>query len=254
MLFSRQVKTLFNKEVKRFMKVWGQTITTPVLSSFLYLFIFGYSLGRQISMLEDFSYLEFIIPGLVIMGMINNSYQNTASSILTSKFHGNIHDLLVAPISHFEMMVAFVGGAIVRGAIVGLITFTVSLFFVILPMSHPFYLFSIALMTCIIFGEVGILAALHSESFDQMSMITNYVLMPLTYLSGIFYSIHILPPMFEKLSLANPLFYLVDAFRYGFLGIADVEPLISLGVAATFTILLSIFTVLVLKSGYGLRK
>lgn len=250
----RPCKTLFIKEVRRYLSVWGQTVATPVLSSFLYLFIFGFSLDRQISMIEGLSYLEFIIPGLVIMGMINNSYQNTASSILISKFHGNIHDLLVAPISYREMMAAYLAGGLVRGLMVGGITFIVSLLFVVTLPAHPLYLTAFSLMACLGFAAVGILAAVHSRSFDELSMVTNYLLMPLTYLSGIFYSIHILPPFWEKLSLANPMFYLVDGFRYGFLGISDVAPPLSLAVSSVFTLCLLLLTLRVLQSGYGLRK
>lgn len=253
-MISRPCKTLFIKEVRRYLTVWGQTVATPVLSSFLYLFIFGFSLGRQISMTQGHSYLEFIIPGLIIMGMINNSYQNTASSILISKFHGNIHDLLVAPISYLEMMSAYVAGGVVRGVMVGCITYLVSLLFALLLPAHPLYLTLIALLTCITFAEVGILASVHSRSFDELSMVTNYILMPLTYLSGVFYSIHILPPFWEHLSMANPMFYLVDAFRWGFLGISDVPPALSLTVSAGVALVMSIFTLLILRSGYGLRK
>ncbi|MFC1707466.1 ABC transporter permease [Planctomycetota bacterium] len=254
MIVSTQLRTLVTKEVRRFLTVWGQTVTTPVLSSVLYLFIFGYSLGRQISMIEGFTYLEFIIPGLVIMGIINASYQNTAFSILISKFHGNIHDILVAPISYLETVVAFTTGALVRGMLVGSVTFLVSLFFAILPMSSPLLIVSVAVLTSVIFAQVGLLAAIFSDSFDRMSMITNYVLMPLTYLSGVFYSIHILPPVWETLSLANPLFYMVDAFRYGFMGISDVNPMLSLGITVVFALVLSTCTILVLRSGYKLRK
>ncbi len=253
-MLSKQFRTLYAKEVLRFSSVWGQTVFTPILSSLLYLFIFGYSLGKRISMIEDFSYLQFIIPGLIIMGIINNSYQNTASSILVSKFHGNLHDILVAPISYKEIMFAYTAGALTRGLLVGFITFLVSLIFAILPFASPLTIIIIAILTSLIFGQVGIIGAIYSDSYDQMSMITNFVLMPLTYLSGIFYSIHILPPFFEKISMVNPLFYMVDAFRYGFLGISDVNPVISISITASFAVVMSILTVSLLRSGYGLRK
>jgi ABC-2 type transport system permease protein len=254
MILSVQCKTLFKKEVLRFLRVYGQTLMTPILSSLLYLFIFGLSLGKQISMLEDFSYLEFIIPGLIIMGIINNSYQNTASSILIAKFHGNIHDILVAPISYLDIVTAYTLGAMVRGIGVGLITFLVSLLFASLPMHNLPVILITALLTSIIFAQVGIIAAIFSPSFDKMSMITNYVLMPLTYLSGVFYSIQILPPFWQTVSMYNPLLYLVDAFRYGFLGISDIPILKCLIVAFLFVILLVSASTFVLKRGYVLRK
>jgi ABC-2 type transport system permease protein len=253
-MVSIQCRTLFKKEVMRFSSVWGQTLATPVLSSSLYLFIFGLSLGKQITMVKGFSYLEFIIPGLVVMGIINNSYQNTASSILISKFHGNIHDLLVAPISYLETVAAFTAGALVRGLLVGLITYIVSLFFKIVPVHNFPFLVAISVLTSVIFSQVGMIAAIFSESFDRLSMITNYVLMPLTYLSGVFYSIKILPPFWGGLSKFNPLFYVVDSFRFEFLGISDINPVTGFIVTLSLSIFMVVLTTLIFRAGFGLRK
>ncbi len=254
MIFSIPARTLLIKEIKRFMTVWGQTVATPLLSALLFLFVFGFSLGKHISMIEGFTYLEFIVPGLVIMSIINNSYQNTASSILISKFHGNIHDILVAPISYRETVLAFTLGSLVRGLLVGSLTYSVSLLFVRSIPHAPLIIFSIAVLTSVIFSQVGILAGVFAKSFDQMSMITNYVLLPLTYLSGIFYSIHILPRFWQKISLYNPLLYMVDAFRYGFLGVSDVPVVLSFSITAAFALVLLSLSFWLIRSGRGLRK
>jgi ABC-2 type transport system permease protein len=254
MILSIPGRTLFVKEIKRFLTVWGQTVATPILSSFLYLFVFGYSLGRQISMIEGISYLNFIVPGLIMMGIINNSYQNTASSILISKFHGNIHDILVAPISYRETLLAYTLGAMIRGFLVGALTLGVSLFFTRVPFSAPLVIVLTAILTSIVFSQVGLIAAVFSKSFDQMSMITNYVLMPLTFLSGVFYSIQVLPPFWQKVSLFNPLLYAVDAFRFGFLGVSDIPVLRSFLIIAAFALLLMGLSLWILRSGRGLRK
>lgn len=250
---SVQCRTLFKKEVLRFASVYKQTVFTPVLSSFLYLFIFGYSLGKRISMDIQFTYLEFIIPGLIIMGIINNSYQNTASSVITSKFHGNIHDILVAPISYLEIVAGYTAGAVVRGVLVGLITYLVSLMFTILPVHSVSVIVLTALITSVSFAQIGIISGVISRSFDQLSVVTNYVLMPLTYLGGVFYSINILSPFFRKLTYLNPLFYMVDAFRFGFLGTSDVNPAVCLMASGMFCVFLCACTVKLLKTGYRLR-
>ncbi|MCK5686558.1 ABC transporter permease [bacterium] len=245
--------TLFKKEVKRFTSVFKQTIFTPVLSSFLYLFIFGYSLGKKISMDTQCTYLEFIIPGLIIMGIINNSYQNTASSVITSKFHGNIHDILVAPITYIEIVIGYTAGALVRGILVGFVTYLVSLVFTLIPVYSLTYIVLIGVITSITFAQIGIIAGIISQSFDQLSIVTNYILMPLTYLGGVFYSINILSPFFQKLTLFNPLFYMVDTFRYGFLGSSDINPVTGTIVSAVFCLILNLITIKLLKSGYRLR-
>ena len=199
------------------------------------------------------TYLEFIIPGLIIMGIINNSYQNTASSVITSKFHGNIHDILVAPITYVEIVIGYTAGALVRGIMVGFVTYLVSLMFTYIPVYSLTYIILIAVITSITFAQIGIIAGVISQSFDQLSIVTNYVLMPLTYLGGVFYSINILSPLFQKLTFLNPLFYMVDTFRYGFLGSSDINPMTGIIVSLFFCLILTFITIRLLKSGYKLR-
>jgi ABC-2 type transport system permease protein len=252
-IISLPCKTLIKKEINRFLSVYRQTVITPVLSSFLYLFIFGYSLGNKINMESDFSYLQFVIPGLIIMGIINNSYQNTSSSIITSKFHGNIHDLLVAPISHTEFVVGYTAGALLRGMAVGLIIYLTSLIFIISNIHSLIIVILMATITSCIFGQFGIIAGILSKSFDELSVITNYMLMPLTYLGGVFYSINLLHPFFQKITFINPLFYMVDTFRYGFLGVSDINPLIGFSVSLLFCLILNFYTIKLISTGKGLR-
>ena len=253
-MLSTPFKTLLKKEVMRFVKVWGQTVITPVLTSFLFLLIFGYSLGSQIKMAAGFTYVEFIVPGLIMMGIINNSFQNTASSILISKYHGNIHDILVAPISYFDTMLAYTLGGVIRGIIVGFITYGVSLCFTVINIHSFFITFSASFLTAIIFAQIGIISAVWSKGFEQLSMITNYVLMPLTYLSGVFYSINKLPEFWKFISQFNPLLYMVNAFRYGMLGITDMNLYLCFSITIIFMIILNLITYYLLRTGYGLRN
>lgn len=254
MLISLPCKTLISKEINRFLSVYRQTVMTPVLSSFLHLFIFGYSLGNKINLNNSVSYLQFVIPGLIIMGIINNSYQNTSSSIITSKFHGNIHDLLVSPITNKEFILGYTAGALVRGITVGIIIFLTSLLFGDFKIFSILWILIIGLITSVIFGQFGIIAGIRAKSFDELSVITNYLLMPLTYLGGVFYSINILHPVFKKITYFNPLFYMVDTFRYGFIGKSDFNPIIGLIISVLFCILINIYTLRLLSSGKGLRE
>jgi ABC-2 type transport system permease protein len=227
---------------------------TPVLSSFLHLFIFGYSLGNKIDLNNSISYLQFVIPGLIIMGIINNSYQNTSSSIITSKFHGNIHDILVAPLTHKEFIIGYTAGALARGVSVGIIIYLTSLLFGVFRIFSIPWTLAMGIITSVIFAQFGIIAGIKAKSFDELSVITNYLLMPLTYLGGVFYSINILHPVFQKVTYFNPLFYMVDTFRYGFIGKSDFSPVTGLIISILFCFAINVYTVRLLASGKGLRE
>ncbi len=226
--------TLIQREISRFFKVIIQTVLSPILNSFLYLLIFGVSLGSSIQMGSGNNYLAFLIPGLVVMGLINNAFQNSSSSIITSKFSGDIEDIRVAPITHSQIVWAMGIGGVFRGSLVGLITFIVGEIFYyvqngeLLSIAHPFLMLFFTLTGGFIFSFCGIFVAFIAKTFDQLSAFTSFILLPLTYLGGVFISTDNLNPFFKALSHANPLFYLINGFRYSVLGHSDVEILVAI--------------------------
>jgi ABC-2 type transport system permease protein len=254
MLLTIPFRTLVTREVERFWMVATQTLLAPAMSATLYLFIFGYSLGSRFPDIHGHPYIQFIVPGLITMGLINNSFQNTASSLLIAKYEGSIVDILTAPISYVEMTVAFALGGMARGLAVGLLVLAVSWLFTPLPLAHAGYLLTLVILASLSFSLLGLLAAIWAERFDEMAMLSTFILLPLTYLGGVFYSLELLPPFWRRVSLFNPLLYMIDGTRYGFLGVSDVNPSLSLGLILAVAGLLFTTAVLVLKSGYRLRK
>jgi ABC-2 type transport system permease protein len=222
--------SLFRREYSRFMKVIVQTVITPIVSSALYLMIFGVSLGRNIQLKDQLPYLSFLIPGLVMMSCLNNSFQNSSSSIITSKFSGDLEDLKVTPFSPIQIILAMTLAAMLRGLMVGLITFAVgeaSYFWMYgepLNIAHPLVLAAFLILGSLAFANFGLVVAFWAKSFDQVSAITGFVLMPLIYLGGVFFSVDNLPPLWKSVSLVNPLLYMINGVRYGILGKADVDP------------------------------
>ena len=237
--------TLVKKEVKRFLKVVIQTVVSPIVSSFLYLLVFGVSLGSSVQLKDGMPYLSFLIPGLMVMGLINNAFQNSSSSIVTSKFSGDLEDVRVAPIPHSYLIWAMGLGGVFRGSVVALITGIVGSIFHYtqlhewLPIVHPFWVGYFFLVGGFIFAFIGIFVAFLAKTFDQLSAFSAFILLPLTYLGGVFISIQNLHPFWQTVSHFNPLFYLINGFRFAFLGTADVDlmtaVLVSLaGVVVTF--------------------
>lgn len=254
MLLTIPFRTLVTREVQRFWLVSTQTLFAPAMSATLYLFIFGYSLGSRFPDVHGHPYIQFIVPGLIMMGLINNAFQNTSSSLLISKYEGNIVDILTAPISYVEMTVAYAVGGLVRGLTVGVLVLGISLCFTRLPFAHVPYLLVLAALAALVFALLGLLAAIWAERFDDMAMLSTFILLPLTYLGGVFYSLDLLPPLWRKVSLFNPLLYMIDGIRYGFLGVSDVRPAFSLGLTLALAAALFVSVILVLRSGYRLRK
>ncbi len=246
-------RTLLGREVERFLSVPTQTVFTPLVSATLYLVIFGVSLGSRISF-HGLPYLAFLVPGLVMMGILNHSVQNTASSIMISKFEGNIVEILVAPISYLEMTFAYALGGVIRGGIVGLATWAVSLCFTRVAPVHPGWAALMALLAASTFSLLGIVAGIWADRFDGISAVSTFVILPLTYLGGVFYSIAILPPFWRSVARFNPMLYMVDGLRYGFFGVSDVPALTSLAVTASLAALLFAATVLAFRSGWKLRS
>jgi ABC-2 type transport system permease protein len=245
--------TLLYKEVLRFWKVSFQTVAAPVLTTLLYLLVFSRALSEHVQAFPGVPYLQFLIPGLAMMAMLQNSFANSSSSIIQSKITGNIIFILLPPLSAPEIFVAYLGAAVVRGLVVGLGVFVATLWIVPVPVLHPFWALAFALVGCGLLGTLGIIAGIWSEKFDQLAAFQNFLVMPLTFLAGVFYSTHSLPPFWQMTSKLNPFFYAIDGFRYGFFGQSDMPPLESLAFATAAFAVLSWLTLVLLSRGYKLR-
>jgi ABC-2 type transport system permease protein len=252
-LVSVGFRTLFYKEILRFWKVATQTIAAPIVTSMLYLLIFGHVLEGRVQMLEGVDYTAFLIPGLVMMSVLQNAFANSSSSLIQSKITGNLVFILLPPLSHWEMFGAYVLAAMVRGLAVGLGVFVITAWFAHLSFVAPLWIFAFALVGSAILGTMGQIARIWAEKFDQLAAFQNFLIMPATFLAGVFYSIHSLPSFWLAVSHANPFFYMIDGFRYGFFGHSDVAPGISFAIVATFFVVLAGVAITMLKSGYKLR-
>ncbi len=245
---------LFYKEVMRFWRVAAQTITGPVLTAMLYLLIFGHALESHVKVYDQVSYTAFLVPGLAMMSLLQNAFANSSSSLIASKVMGNLVFLLLTPLSHVHWFVAYVGAAVFRGLVVGLGVLLVAMAFTELSFVAPLWIFVFAVLGATLMGSLGLVAGLWAEKFDQLAAFQNFVVMPMTFLSGVFYSIHSLPAFWQTVSHSNPFFYMIDGFRYGFFGASDVSPWLSLGVVATAALAVSIWALLLLRSGYKIRS
>ena len=245
--------TLLYKELLRFWKVGFQTVFAPMLSTLLYLLIFSHALEEHVQAYPGVPYTVFLIPGLVIMAMLQNAFANSSSSLIQSKVSGNLIFILLSPLSYQEIFMAYVLASVARGLAVGLGVYLVTLVFFELPLYSFLWVFTFALMGTALLGALGIIAGIWAEKFDQLAAFQNFVILPLTFLSGVFYTIHSLPPFWQGLSHLNPFFYMIDGFRYGFFHTSDVSPYISLGILATCFLAVSWLTLQMLKKGYKIR-
>jgi len=251
---NKPFQTLLKREILRFSSLFSQTIIAPLVTASLYLLIFGVGLGKNLSILKEFSYLEFIIPGLILMGLIRNSFANSASSLFMARYLGYISDFLTTPLKSYQMILAYTIASLCRGFVVGICVLVVSLFFSPISWQHPFYALSIAFIAGFLFSQFGIIAALMSESFDHLNVFTNFIITPLIYLGGLFYPVSSLPGIWERISYANPLFYLIDAFRYGALGVYHVNPSLSLIVCLLVALILFFTSIKLMNSPGRLRQ
>jgi ABC-2 type transport system permease protein len=245
--------TLLRKEVKRFYKVAFQTVAAPVLTAVLYLLIFGHVLEGKVEMYGHLSYTAFLIPGLVMMSLLQNAFANTSSSLIQSKITGNLVFVLLAPLSNLEFYAAYVLAAVVRGVVVGLGVFLITAWFVEPSFAYPIWIIVFAFLGAAILGSMGLVAGIWADKFDQLAAFQNFLIMPATMLSGVFYSIHSLPPVWQTVSHFNPFFYMIDGFRYGFFGVSDVSPWMSLVIVGGFFVVVSIAALRMLETGYKLR-
>ncbi|MBI3729389.1 MAG: ABC transporter permease [Burkholderiales bacterium] len=245
--------TLFYKEVLRFWKVATQTITAPIMTAILYLLIFGHVLEDHVQVYPGVKYTAFLVPGLVMMSVLQNAFANSSSSLIQSKITGNLVFILLPPLSHWEIFSAYVLAAILRGVAVGAGVFIVTAWFADLHFVAPWWIAIFAFLGAAMLGTMGLIAGIWAEKFDQLAAFQNFLIMPATFLSGVFYSIHSLPGVWQSISRFNPFFYMIDGFRYGFFGKSDVDPLHSLLIVCVFSLLLAGLAINMLKRGYKLR-
>jgi len=246
-------QALFYKEILRFWKVGFQTVAAPVMTAMLYLLIFGHVLEDRVKVYDQITYTAFLLPGLVMMSVLQNAFANSSSSLIQSKMMGNLVFLLLTPLNHWSWFLAYVGSSVVRGLAVGLGVFVVTGWFTPLSFVAPHWIVLFAIMGATMLGSMGVIAGLWAEKFDQMAAFQNFIIMPMTFLSGVFYSIHSLPPFWQTLSHLNPFFYMIDGFRYGFFGASDVSPWLSLAVVGSCTVLISSVALHLLRIGFKIR-
>ena len=246
-------QTLLYKEVLRFWRVAFQTVAGPVLTAMLYLLIFGHALEAHVKVYDLVSYTAFLVPGLAMMSLLQNAFANSSSSLIMSKVMGNLVFLLLTPLSYMNWFVAYVGAAVIRGLVVGLGVLLVSALFTSLSFVAPLWIVAFGVMGAALMGTLGLIAGLWAEKFDQLAAFQNFVIMPMTFLSGVFYSIHSLPPFWQNVSHLNPFFYMIDGFRYGFFGQSDVSPWLSLSVVGGALLVVSGMAIQLLRVGYKIR-
>jgi len=246
-------QTIFKKEVLRFLRIWIQTVLPAMITTALYFVIFGNLIGSQIAEMEGFSYVEYIVPGLILMSVITNSYGNVVSSFYSAKFQRNVEEMLISPMPNYIILSGFICGGVVRGVVVGIAVTLVSLIFTNLQIYSVLVFVSILLLTAILFSLGGFINAIFANSFDDISIVPTFILTPLTYLGGIFYSISMLSPFWQNLSMANPILYMVNAFRYGMLGVSDIELMYSYAIILIFIVATYSYCLHLLNKGYGIR-
>jgi ABC-2 type transport system permease protein len=245
--------TLFQKEVWRFLKVGQQTLIAPIVSSLLYVFIFAHGFFKR-EIMPGIDYMHFLIPGLIMMSVLQNAFANTSSSLVQSKVTGNIVFLLLAPIPSWGYVVAYAGAAAVRGFLVALGVYLGSLFFTFLSIQHPWFLFAYILLGSLFLGGLGVVAALWAERIDQIAVFQNFIIMPLTFLSGVFYTLQALPPFWQTVMRFNPFFYLVDGLRFSFLGVYESSPYLGISLVFLSTIAVLLFVLMLFSIGYKLKS
>jgi ABC-2 type transport system permease protein len=247
-------QALFYKEILRFWKVGFQTVGAPVVTAILYLMIFGHVLEGRVQVYDQVSYTAFLLPGLVMMSVLQNAFANSSSSMVQSKVMGNLVFLMLTPLSHRAWFVAYVGSSVVRGLAVGAGVLMATWWFAQPSMVAPLWVLTFAFLGAALLGTLGLIAGLWAEKFDQMAAFQNFIIVPMTFLSGVFYSIHSLPEFWQKVSHLNPFFYMIDGFRYGFFGVSDASPWLSLALVASALAVVSVVALHLLRTGYKIRQ
>ncbi len=245
--------TILVKEIRRFTRIWIQTILPPMITTALYFVIFGKMIGSQLAPIDGFSYMDYIVPGLIMMTIISNSYANVVSSFYGAKFSNYVEELLISPIPHSLILIGYISGGVARGLMVGVLVTLVAMFFTELHFYNIWITLSVVLLTSILFALAGFINAVYAKSFDDISIIPTFVLVPLTYLGGVFYSVGMLPEFWQTVSLGNPILYMVNTFRYGMLGVSDISLSVAYGVILLFIMALYSYSLWLMKRGVGLR-
>jgi len=245
--------TIVSKEIQRFIRIWTQTLLPPVISMALYFIVFGNLMGGRIGHINGFRYIDYIVPGLIMMSIITSAYANVVASFFGAKFQRNIEEMLVSPMPNYVILWGFVVGGVVRGVAVGILVTIVSLFFTQLQLQHLGIIMVVGILTALLFSLAGLINAIFAKKFDDINIIPTFVLSPLTYLGGVFYSIEVLSPFWQKISYLNPILYMVNGFRYGMLGVSDIDLHIALGIIMGCTVFLYCISLYLLKKGVGIR-
>lgn len=247
-------RTILIKEIRRFTRIWVQTLLPPVITMTLYFIIFGNLIGSRIGEMGGYDYMQYIVPGLIMMSVITNSYANVVSSFYSTKFQNSIEEILVSPTPNYVILAGFVGGGVARGVIVGFLVTLLSLFFTKLHIENFFLMVLVVILTAILFSIGGFINAIFANKFDDISIVPTFVLTPLTYLGGVFYSIDLLSEFWRSVSLGNPILYMVNAFRYGILGVSDVNIYFSIGMISAFVFIFTSLALFLLNKGIGIRS
>ncbi len=248
------VKTIIRKEMVRVLRIWIQTIVPPAITMTLYFVIFGNLIGKRIGSMDGFDYMQYIAPGLIMMSVITNSYGNVVSSFFGAKFTRHIEEMLVAPMSNASIIIGHVAGGVLRGLLVGTLVTVIALFFTHLDIAHPFIMISVVFLSSIVFSLAGFINAIFATKFDDISIVPTFILTPLTYLGGVFYTISLLPPFWQSVSKANPILYMVNAFRYGILGKSDIDIGHAYVILFVFIVVLFTACVQLMRRGIGIRE
>ena len=248
------LSSIVHKEIQRYTRIWVQTLLPSSITMTLYFVIFGNLIGKRIGTMDGYSYMEFIVPGLIMMSVITNSYSNVVSSFFSSKFQRSIEEMLVAPVPNIIILLGYVAGGVSRGMLTGTIVTIVALFFVDIEIHNPFIVILVVILTSLMFSLAGFVNAVFAKSFDDISIVPTFILTPLTYLGGVFYSISLLPEFWQKVSMANPVLYMVNAFRYGFLGSSDINIWVAISLIVFFIVSLTGVAMYLLNKGIGLRS
>lgn len=247
-------KTIATKEILRFIRIWPQTLLPPAITTALYFLIFGKLIGDRIGSVNGVSYMDYIVPGVILMSVISHSYSNVVSSFYSTKFQHNIEELLVAPVPNWVILAGYITGGVVRGLIVGAVVALIARVFDDIAVANLPITLSIAVLTAILFSLAGFINALLAESFDDISIIPNFVLTPLSYLGGVFYSVNMLPGIWQTISMGNPMLYMINAFRYGLIGVTDIDIQIAFAMTTGFIIMLALFSLFLLHKGIGIKN
>ncbi len=248
------LRTIIKKEVQRFIRIWPQTLLPPAITTALYFLIFGKLIGDRIGTVGGASYMDYIVPGVILMSVISHSYANVVSSFYSTKFQHNIEELLVSPVANWAILAGYVSGGIIRGLLVGVVVALISLVFADIAVNNVLIALSIAVLTATVFSLAGFINAVFADSFDDISIIPNFILTPLSYLGGVFYSVDMLPGVWQTISQGNPILYMVNAFRYGLIGVTDVDIGIAFAMTGGFSVLLILFSLFLLHKGVGIKN